>query len=98
MLPVSALWIFGLDWLLFSANIVAAGTATPIVILVGFLLGGGGAYLFQRTLAEDAPGRSALKAVIAGTAVGVPWPIGGTVIGAWILLVSGLGNGRIALH
>ena len=97
MLPVTGLWILALDWLLFSSNVVTAGTATPVVMLAGFLFGAVGAYLLQLRLAEDARHMSALKALIAGTAVGVPWPVGGTVIGGWILLASGLGKSRKGL-
>lgn len=32
LLPVSGLWILGLDWLLFSSNVLSLGIATPVLI------------------------------------------------------------------
>ena len=94
MLPATGAWILALDWLLFSSNALTAGTATPIVMVVGFVLGSAGAYVIQRRGANDAPWSAVLKAVLAGIVVGLPWPVGGTLIGGWVLLSSGLGNAR----
>jgi hypothetical protein len=94
MLPATGAWILALDWLLFSSNALLAGTATPIVMVVGFVLGGAGAYVIQRRGADDARSSAVLKAALAGIVVGLPWPVGGTLIGGWVLLSSGLGNAR----
>jgi hypothetical protein len=83
-----------LDWLLFSSNVLSAWLATPVVILLGFLLGGVGTFLAQRRAANDTLWRAAMKAVLAGIVVGIPWPIGGTLIGGWVLLTSGLADAR----
>ena len=92
MLPATGVWILALDWLLFSTNTLSAWTATPIVMLVGFVLGSAGAYMIQRRGADDTPWSAVLKAVLTGIVVGLPWPVGGTLIGGWVLLSSGLGN------
>jgi len=76
--------------LLFSSNAVSLGLATPISVGLGFLLGTTGTLLFQRGFARDPWWKAAFKAVVAGVLVGVPWPIGGTVAGGWILVASGL--------
>ena len=94
MLPATGAWILALDWLLFSSNTLSAYTATPIVMVVGFLLGSAGAYVIQRKGANDAPWSAVLKAVLAGIVIGLPWPVGGTLIGGWVLLSSGLGDAR----
>ena len=94
MLPATGVWILALDWLLFSTNTLSAWTATPIVMLVGFVLGSAGAYMIQRRGADDTPWSAVLKAVLTGIVVGLPWPVGGTLIGGWVLLSSGLGNAR----
>jgi len=94
LLPVAGLWIFLLDWLLFSSNALSAGFATPIVVVLGFLLGSVGTYFLQRRFVGDAPWKAFLKAAIAGIFVGMPWPVGGTLIGGWVLLFSGLGNAK----
>ncbi len=94
MLPATGVWILALDWLLFSSNTLTAWIATPVVMVVGFVLGSAGAYVIQRRGANDAPWSAVLKAVLAGIVVGLPWPVGGTLIGAWVLLSSGLGSAR----
>jgi hypothetical protein len=63
-------------------------------MVVGFVLGSAGVYVIQRRGANDAPWSAILKAVAAGIVVGLPWPVGGTLIGGWVLLSSGLGNAR----
>ncbi len=94
LLPATGVWILALDWLLFSSNALTALTATPVVMAVGFVLGSIGAYLIQRRGAKDAQWKAALKAVLVGLVVGLPWPVGGTLIGGWVLLFSGLGNAK----
>ena len=94
VLPATGAWILTLDWLLFSTNALSAWTATPIVMVVGFVLGSAGAYVIQRRGANDAPWRAVLKAALSGIVVGLPWPVGGTLIGGWVLLSSGLRDAR----
>ena len=81
-----------LDWLLFSSNAITAGLGTPIIIVLGFVLGSAGTYFLQRRFAGDIPWKALLKAVFSGIVVGVPWPLAGTLIGGWVLFFSGLGN------
>lgn len=94
ILPITGAWILVLDWLLFSSNVFSAWLATPVVMLLGFLLGGGGTFLIQRKAAHDASWGAALKALLAGVVVGLPWPIGGTLVGGGVLLTSGLADAR----
>ena len=94
ILPATGLWILVLDWLLFSSNMLSAWLATPVVAVLGFILGGGGAFLAQRKKAADSLLSAMFKGLLAGVAVGVPWPIGGTLIGGWVLLTSGLADAR----
>ncbi len=94
LLPISGLWIFTLDWLLFSSNALSLGLATPIIVLIGFLLGGAGTFYFQRRFADDISWKAVLKALVAGIVVGVPWPLFGTLVGGWVLLFSGLGKAK----
>ncbi len=94
ILPATGAWVLVLDWLLFSSNVFSALLATPAVMLLGFLLGGGGAFLAQRRAANDTFWSAALKAFLAGIVVALPWPIGGTLVGGWVLLTSGLGDAK----
>jgi hypothetical protein len=90
LLPLTGIWIIGLDWLLFSEEIITFELATPILAVAGFVLGAAGAYHFQRRFAGDRRGWAALKALLAGIVVGLPFPLAGTMIGGWVLVNSGL--------
>ena len=92
LLPLTGLWILGLDWLIFTQNAVTLGLATPLAAAVGFLLGTAGAYVFQRRLAIDTRPSAWLKALASGAIVGVPLPLAGTLVGGWVLVASGLGS------
>ena len=94
ILPATGLWILVLDWLLFSSSVLSAWLATPVVMVLGFVLGSVGTFLAQRKAANDASWSAALKALLAGVVVGLPWPIGGTLVGGWVLLTSGLADAR----
>jgi hypothetical protein len=90
LLPLTGIWILALDWLLFSSNLVTAGLATPIVMGIGFLLGGGGALILQKRIAGDPFWKALPKAIVAGIVVGAPWPLAGTLVGGWVLLAAGM--------
>lgn len=94
LLPITGAMILVLDWLLFSSNAVSAGLATPLVALLGFVLGGVGAFLLQTRFGGDPWWKAGLKALLAGVVVGAPWPIGGTLVGGWVLFFSGLGEAK----
>ena len=94
ILPATGVWILVLDWLLFSSNVLSAWLATPAVMALGFVLGSMGTFLVQRRWANDSSWRAAAKALLAGIVVGLPWPIGGTLVGGWVLLTAGLADAR----
>jgi hypothetical protein len=89
-LPLAGLWILGLDWLLFPPEGATLMLATPLTSLLGFILGSAGVFQMQRRFAQDDKPHALLKALVAGIVVGAPWPLAGTVVGAWILATSGL--------
>lgn len=94
ILPATGAWILVLDWLLFSTSVLSAWLATPAAMVIGFVLGSAGAFLAQRRAAKDPLWSAAFKALLAGIVVGLPWPIGGTLVGGWVLLTSGLADAR----
>lgn len=94
MLPATGLWILVLDWLLFSSNMLSAWLATPVAVLLGFVLGSTGTFVVQRKAASDTLWSAAAKALLAGIVVGIPWPIGGTLVGGWVILTSGLADAK----
>ena len=90
MLPATGLLIMGLDWLLFSNEAASLGLLIPFTSLTGFLAGSIGTYYVQMRYGLDKKPAAALKGLIAGFLVGVPFPLAGTFAGAWILARSGL--------
>ncbi len=94
LLPLTGFLILALDWLLFSSNLMTAGLATPIVMAIGFLLGGGGTLILQKWIAQDPLWKAVIKALVAGIVVGAPWPLAGTLVGGWVLLAAGMRNSR----
>lgn len=88
--PLSGIVILALDWLLFSGTVVTAGTGTLVTSLTGFLAGGLATLWFQRRFADDPPQLALGKGLLAGIAVGIPFPIFGTLLGGVVLTLSGL--------
>jgi hypothetical protein len=90
MLPATGLLIMGLDWLFFSEEAATFGLAIPFTSTVGFLAGSIGTWYLQRKYGLDAKPAALLKSIVAGVLVGIPFPLAGTIAGAWILTTSGL--------
>jgi hypothetical protein len=90
MLPATGLLIVGLDWLLFSNEALTAGLALPATMAVGFLAGSLGTYHLQRRFALNSKPVAMAKALLAGVFVGAPFPLAGTIVGAWVIATSGL--------
>ena len=88
--PAAGLAIFAFDWLLFGSDLITEFLFVVIASLIGFWLGLIATYLVQSRIAGDSRGKSLLKGLFAGVVVGVPLPIGGTVVGAFVLAASGI--------
>jgi hypothetical protein len=88
--PACGILILLLDWVLFSGTVFSAGLSLPVSIGAGFLAGTAAVTLVQYFQAGDSLARALLKGLIGGVAVGLPFPIAGTVAGGWILALSGM--------
>lgn len=88
--PASGALILGLDWILFSQNAMSLGLSTLLVAVVGFGGAGLGTGLLQYRYARDGLAVALIKGLLAGIAVGIPFPVAGTVVGGGILTLSGL--------
>jgi hypothetical protein len=97
MLPATGLLIMGLDWLLFSEEAATFGIAIPLTAVTGFLAGSIGTYLLQTRHGLDSKPVALLKSVLAGVLVAIPFPLAGTLAGAWIVATSGLAGLRSRL-
>src|SRR6476620_1944810 len=94
MLPATGLLIMGLDWLLFSEEAASFGLLIPFTSLVGFLAGTIGAYHLQTRHGLDSKPIAALKGLLAGVLVAIPFPLAGTMVGGAILASSRLAGLR----
>lgn len=88
--PASGALILGIDWLLFSGGVLTLGVSTPVLLVLGGLATTIAVAGIQSRYRSDGRGRSILKGVFGGIAVGVPLPIAGTGLGGLILALSGL--------
>lgn len=88
--PAAGGLILGLDWLLFSGTLATGGAGLVLAMVLGFTLGGLGTCGVQRFWAGESWGRSMLKGLLGGVVVGLPFPVGGTLVGGAVLASSGL--------
>ena len=91
--PLSGLAILGIDWafwILGGAEITVLG---PVAVGLASATSFAACYAVVRRLQTrhgDDPRRARIKALIGAAAAGVPFAIGGTVLGGLILVLSGL--------
>ena len=97
MLPATGLLIMGLDWLLFSEEAATLLIAVPFTATFGFLAGSIGTYYLQTRHGLDSKPVAMLKSLLAGVLVAIPFPLAGTLAGAWIVATSGLAGLRSRL-
>lgn len=83
-----------LDWVLFSGNVLSLGLSTIAISTVGFALAALGTLWIQSRYTTDGRWKQFVKGLLAGIAVGLPFPIAGTAGGAAILALSGLDRFR----
>ncbi|MEJ0001188.1 MAG: hypothetical protein WDO13_19755 [Verrucomicrobiota bacterium] len=88
--PASGVVILALDWLLFGTDLVTGFLALPEMCVLGFLATFVLVFRIQRRWSKDAAPRAFGKAFLGAFLVGLPMPITGTLLGAAILVLSGL--------
>ena len=88
--PLSGVVILLVDTAFFGVEIISLELALPLSCLLAFMFTSLGVFLTQKFLHRDGLGASLAKAFLGGLAAGVPWSITGTIVGSWILLLSGL--------
>ena len=88
--PWTGVTILGLDWALFSTNLLSGMMLTPLVIVMGTLAGFIATFFIERRRAGRSIGRALVAAGLAAIVVGAPMPLGGTIVGGMVLALSGL--------
>ena len=88
--PLSGAIILLLDWICFGGEVLTLELAQPILSILAFLITTTGVLVVQRFFSKDRWGQAIMKAVLGGILAGFPTPIFGTIVGAWVILASGL--------
>jgi hypothetical protein len=88
--PASGVVILGLDWLIFGTDLLTGFLALPWMCVVGFLASFPLVLAIQLKWTKDALPAALGKAFLGAFMVGLPFPITGTILGAAILVLSGL--------
>jgi hypothetical protein len=88
--PASGVVILGLDWLIFGTDLVTGFLALPAMCVVGFLATFPVVFAIQRHWSKDSVPHALGKAFLGAFLVGLPFPVTGTLLGAAILVMSGL--------
>lgn len=88
--PLSGLAILAIDWAFFGLE----WELGPLTMALSSVAAFASCYLVVRRVQErwggDQPKQAKIKALIGAAAAGVPFAVGGTVLGGLILALSGL--------
>ena len=88
--PYSAGLMILIDNVFFGANAVTAGLATPLIVILAFVITGVGVFLNQRFLVEEAVGASLARAFLLAVLAAIPTSLVGSGAGMALLVRSGL--------
>ena len=87
--PASGTLILAVDWLFFAPEALTAETAALITSPLAFLITTAGVFWIQRKRNGDSFRAALAKAIFGGLMAGIPTPIGGTLLGTAVLVLSG---------
>lgn len=90
--PASGALILAVDWVFFAPEALTAETAIVITAPLAFLVTTAGVFWIQRKRNGDSVRAALAKAVFGGIMAGIPTPIGGTLLGTLVLVLSGRSN------
>jgi len=90
--PASGLLILGVDWLFFAEEVATLELTLPLSCFLAFVVTTAGVFWIQRKKNADSFGAAAAKALLGGFLAGLPTPIGGTLLGTGVLILSGLSS------
>jgi hypothetical protein len=88
--PASGVVILGLDWLAFGTDFLTGFLALPAICVLSFLVSFALVLAVQLKWTKDSLPVAIGKAFLGAFLVGLPFPITGTILGAAILVLSGL--------
>lgn len=88
--PASGLTILAVDWLFFGLEWELGPVSLVLSCLAAFIVCYVAVSRIQLRWHGDDPGRARVKALLGALAAGVPFAVGGTVVGGLIVALSGL--------
>jgi len=88
--PASGVVILGLDWLAFGTDLLTGLLAVPAICVLSFLVSFALVLAVQLKWTKDTLPAALGKSFLGAFLVGLPFPITGTLLGAAILVLSGL--------
>jgi len=88
--PKSGLLILAVDWFFFGTEIITLELAVVIASFFAFMITTAGVFWIQRRFNGDSVSAAFGKALFGGIIAGLPTSIGGTILGAVVLALSGL--------
>lgn len=90
--PASGLLILAVDWIFFAEEVATLELTLPLSCFLAFVLTTAGVFWIQRKKNGDSFAAAVAKALFGGIIAGLPTSVGGTILGTFVLLVSGLSN------
>jgi hypothetical protein len=88
--PASGVVILGLDWLAFGTDLLTGFLALPEMCVLAFMVSFALVLTIQIKWSKDKLPAALGKSFLGAFLVGLPFPITGTILGAAILVLSGL--------
>ena len=90
--PASGVVVLGIDSLFFVSEIFSGFLALPVMCVLAFMITFPLVFIIQKKWGRDTAGAAFGKAFVGAFLAGMPLPISGTLIGAAVLVMSGLSH------
>lgn len=88
--PASGVVILGIDSFFFLSELVSDFLDTPVMCVLGFMITFPLVFIIQKAWGRDKTMAALGKAFVGAFLAGLPLPISGTMVGAAVLVMSGL--------
>jgi hypothetical protein len=90
--PASGVFVLAVDWFFFGTEVVTLELALFLSCFLAFTITTVGVFWIQRMKSGDSIPAAAAKALFGGVIAGLPTSVGGTILGTFVLVLSGLSN------
>ena len=90
--PASGVFVLAVDWFFFGTEVVTLELALFLSCFLAFTITTVGVFWIQRMKSGDSIPAAVAKALFGGFIAGLPTSIGGTILGTFVLVLSGLSS------